>query len=255
MRKVVSVLSLAAVAGMLVVAAPGVASAQTVVAIEPTAKGIVGCGLLGAEAVMLIEAAAGARPTWAYIVGGSLGAAAGAVGGYFLEQAAVGDNTLTGLAVGSLVLGLGLSIPTIVAVRGATRYQPEHDQPSDDNAPSTGPLDEGTSRPAAGDGAATPAPAAPAATPAPAGSTSRNDRGAADAPVAQRVPHPRGSVAARPSVLSSLRPTGLFDLNPAGFSFTVPSVSVGNAVSLQEMRQYGVSPVSEVRVPLLSGSF
>ena len=127
MRKVVSVLSLAAVAGSILVAMPGSAAAQTVVPVEPTAKGIVGCGLLGAEAVMLIEAAAGARPTWAYIVGGTLGAAAGAVGGYFLEEAAVGDNTLTGIAVGSLVLGLGLSIPTVVAVRGATRYNPERE--------------------------------------------------------------------------------------------------------------------------------
>ncbi len=253
MRKVVSVLSLAAVVGSVVVAVPGGASAQTVVAVEPTAKGIVGCGLLGAETVMLIEAAAGARPTWAYIVGGTLGAAAGAVGGYFLEEAAVGDTTLTGIAVGTLVLGLGLSIPTVVAMRGATRYDPERDQSSDDNAPSTGPLDEGTSRPAAGDGATQPAPAPPAS----GGTTSHNTRGATDAPVAQagRAPHPRGAFVGRPSVLSSMRPTGLLDLHPAGLSLAVPSVSVGNAVTVQEMRQYGVSPISEIRVPLFSGSF
>jgi hypothetical protein len=255
MRKVVSVLSLAAVAGSILVAMPGSAAAQTVIPVEPTAKGIVGCGLLGAETVMLIEAAAGARPTWAYIVGGTLGAAAGAVGGYFLEEAAVGDNTLTGIAVGSLVLGLGLSIPTVVAVRGATRYNPERDQASDDNAPGTGPLDEGTSRPASGDGAAQPAPAsspAPAANP----STSRATDSADDrAPRLAARPAVRHHTTLRGAAPSVLRPTGLLDLNPAGFSLAVPSVSVGNAVTVQEMRQYGATPVSEVRIPLLSGSF
>lgn len=247
MRKVVSVLSLAAVVGSVLVALPGSASAQTVVPVDPTAKGMVGCGLLGAEAVMLIEAAAGARPTWAYIVGGTLGAAAGAVGGYFLEQSAVGDNTLTGVAVGSLVLGFGLTIPTIVAVHGATRYNPDTDQGSDDNAPGTEPLDEGTSRPASGGGAAQPAPN-PATSRA---ADSADDR----APRLAVRPTTAPRTVLRGTVPSVLRPTGLFDFNPAGLSLAVPSVSVGNAVTVQEMRQYGVSPLSEVRIPVLSGAF
>ncbi|MBL8602259.1 MAG: hypothetical protein JNK72_10095 [Myxococcales bacterium] len=242
MRKAVFVLSLAAVLGALSASTPGVAQAQSVVAVEPTAKGIVGCGLLGGEAVMLIEAAAGVRPGWAYILGGVLGAGAGAAGGYFLEQAAVGDNTLTGVAVGSLVLGLGLSIPTVVAVTSARRYDPERDQQNEDNTPSTGPLEEGQSAPASG-GAAQPAPSsspAPASGGASSGNTSR-------APVV-------GGSGRRPTMVS-LRPRGLFDLNPEGFAFSVPSITVGNAVSLHEMRQYGVSSVSELRVPLVSGTF
>jgi hypothetical protein len=62
----------------------------------------------------------------------------------------------------------------------------------------------------------------------------------------------RRSVAvARPS----LRPTGLLDVTGQGFSLAVPSFSVGNSVSTQEMRQYGLAPQSEVRIPVLSGSF
>ena len=164
MRTAVVLVSLAGVFGAVSLGSPREAQAQTVNAVTPTGKGIAGCALLGGEAVMLIEAAAGARPTWAYLVGGGLGAIAGGLGGYFLEQAAEGDTTLTGITVGTLVVGLGLIIPTTIATIGATAYSPERDQPAEDNAPSTGPLDESTTAP-------TPAGAAPAAAPAP-GATS-----------------------------------------------------------------------------------
>jgi hypothetical protein len=146
MRTAVVLVSLAGVFGAVSLGSPREAQAQTVNAVTPTGKGIAGCALLGGEAVMLIEAAAGARPTWAYLVGGGLGAIAGGVGGYFLEQAAEGDTTLTGITVGTLVVGLGLIIPTTIATIGATAYSPERDQPAEDNAPSTGPLDESTPR-------------------------------------------------------------------------------------------------------------
>ena len=54
--------------------------------INPTGKGITGGALLGAEAVMSVEAVAGVKPTWAYLVGGGLGAIGGGIGGYFIEQ-------------------------------------------------------------------------------------------------------------------------------------------------------------------------
>src|SRR5437773_7149887 len=53
---------------------------------SPAGKGIIGGALLGAESVMLVEAAADTKPAWAYAVGGGLGAIGGGVGGYFAQQ-------------------------------------------------------------------------------------------------------------------------------------------------------------------------
>lgn len=242
MRKVVAAVSLAAIASATVITTPREAQAQTASTVSPTGKGIVGCALLGGETVMLIESAIGVRRGWAYILGGVLGAGAGAAGGYFLEQAAVGDSTLTGVAVGSLVLGLGLTIPTTIAMLNATAYRPEADTTTEDASPATGPLDESTT-PANGGAAPATTPAAPATTPAaPAsggGSTSSS-------------PHRNGS---RLVAAAAPRATGLFDFNDRGLSLAVPAVSVGSTVSLAETRQYGVVGVPELRLPLLSGAF
>lgn len=241
MRKAVVFVSIAGVFASVSLAAPREAHAQTqTTAVAPTGKGIAGCALLGAETVMLIEAAAGARPGWAYIVGGILGGGAGGVGGYFLEQAASGSTTLTGLSVGSLVLGLGLVIPTTIATIGATAYNPEHDQPAEDNTQANGPLDEGT-----GNGPAA-TPSAPAPAPAPGGGATSGSTSDA-APV---VRHHERSVAAR-----EVRPTGLLDVTGSGLSLAVPAITSAPSYTAQEVRQYGVTPVSELRVPLLSGSF
>ena len=56
--------------------------------VATTGKGIVGGALLGAELVLVTEAAFKVQPGWAYLVGGVGGAAAGGVGGYFIEQEA-----------------------------------------------------------------------------------------------------------------------------------------------------------------------
>lgn len=238
MRTAVVLVSLAGVFGAVSLGAPREAQAQTVNAVSPTGKGIAGCALLGGEAVMLIEAAAGARPTWAYLVGGGLGAIAGGVGGYFLEQAAEGNTTLTGISVGTLVVGLGLIIPTTIATIGATAYNPERDQPAEDNAPATGPLDESTGTPAA---PATTAPAAPAT-----GATS----GTTSDVIPSSRPRSR-QLASR----AAFRPTGLLDMGPDGLSLAIPAVNVGTNYSAQEVRQYGLTAVSELRIPLVSGTF
>jgi hypothetical protein len=245
MRTAVVLVSLAGVFGAVSLGSPREAQAQSVNAVAPTGKGIAGCALLGGETVMLIEAAAGARPTWAYLVGGGLGAIAGGVGGYFLEQAAVGDTTLTGVTVGTLVVGLGLIVPTTIAALSATAYNPEHDQPAEDDAPASGPLDEST-----GAGAATP-PAAP--TPAASEPATAPSSGATSGTTSDVLPARRRTrqLAARPAY----RPTGLLDFNPSGMSLAVPAINVGTNISVQEMRHYGITPVSELRVPLLSGTF
>ncbi|MDO9019290.1 MAG: hypothetical protein Q8S73_25230 [Deltaproteobacteria bacterium] len=239
MRTAVVLVSLAGVFGAVSLGSPREAQAQTVNSVSATGKGIAGCALLGGEAVMLIEAAAGARPTWAYLVGGGLGAIAGGVGGYFLEQAAEGDSTLTGVTVGTLVVGLGLIIPTTIAALSATAYSPEHDQPAEDNAPASGPLDESTA----------PATTAPATTePAAAPSAGATSGTTSDLLPARRRTR---QLTARPV----FRPTGLFDVGPAGFSLAVPAINVGTNITAQEVRQYGLTAVSELRIPLVSGTF
>jgi len=83
------------------------------------AKGAVGGGLLGAEVVLLTEAALGVQPAWAYIVGGVVGAGAGAVGGYYLSDG--GSNKPSSFLLAG---GIALSIPTTIAVLTATHYEP-----------------------------------------------------------------------------------------------------------------------------------
>lgn len=86
---------------------------------QATGKGITGGALLGAEAVMLTEAAASVKPAWAYAVGGGIGAVAGGVGGYFAEHG--GDAKLS---MYLLVGGMALALPTTVAVLSASAYEP-----------------------------------------------------------------------------------------------------------------------------------
>jgi hypothetical protein len=132
--------------------------------VSPTGKGIAGGALLGAEVVTITESLVGVRSGWGYVIGAVLGAGAGGVGGYFVEQ-----NSSDGKApVYMLAGGLALVIPAVVLSLDATRYRPEEGA-TEDKAP-TGPLAE-PGVPGGGVGAPAPAaaPAAPpAAAPAPA---------------------------------------------------------------------------------------
>ncbi len=134
--------------------------------VSPSGKGIVGGALLGAEVVTIVESLVGVRSGWAYLIGGVLGAGAGGVGGYFVEQ-----NSSDGKApVYMLAGGLALVIPAVVLSLDATRFRPEEGA-AEDKAP-TGPLAEpgvpGGSVVTPPAGATGGAPAAPPAAPAPA---------------------------------------------------------------------------------------
>ena len=249
MRKAVAVITLASIAGTITLTHTTKAAAQTasnVNVVTPTAKGIIGCALLGAETVALIQAAAGARPRWAYIVFPLLGAAAGGVGGYFLEDAASTSTstTLTAVSVGSLVLGLGLVVPSVIAYVNATSYRPEADQPAEDNAPANAPIDESSGAPPAEGGAAQPA----------SGGATQPASGTGTAPAPSASIHPR-RIGAATVAAPLLRPTGLVDFARGSMSLSIPAIAVENSVSLHDMRQYGLGAQSEVRVPVLSGSF
>ena len=70
--------------------------------VSPKGKGIVGGGLLGAEVITLVEAAAGVKPGWAYLVGAIVGAGGGAA------SAAVTNNPLSV----SVLMAAGSARPT-----------------------------------------------------------------------------------------------------------------------------------------------
>lgn len=95
---------------------------------DASAKGAVGLALLGAEAVISVEALIGVKKWWAYAIGGGVGAAGGAVGGYFLDKA---DKPA--VSMGLLVGGLVLAIPTTIALLSATAYKPPTNPEIDDS--------------------------------------------------------------------------------------------------------------------------
>lgn len=92
---------------------------------EPDAigKGIFGGALLGAELTLTVEAIVGVKPWWGYLIGGTLGAAAGGVGGFFVADAA-GPEVPTAF----LVSGLVLAVPTTIFVLNQTRFRPPEDE-------------------------------------------------------------------------------------------------------------------------------
>lgn len=205
------------VAGLCV---PSLATAEESVT-EPTAKGITGGALLGAEAVMVTEAALKVKPAWAYVVGGLAGAAGGGVGGYFVEQG--GDAELS---MYMLLAGMAFTIPTTVAVLSATAYEPPANYVED-----RPPEDEPVAEPAQPDSAA------PAPEP-----TSR-----------RRLP--RRHAAPSATLAYSLPPPALLGLGDGRLSLGIPDVQVRAAYSRREVAEFGVAQRSEVRISVLHVSF
>jgi hypothetical protein len=221
--------------------------------VSTTGKGVVGGTLIGAEIVLATEAAFKVQPTWAYLVGGLGGAAAGGVGGYFIEQSASPKTTMLILAG-----GMALAIPTTVAVLSATAYEPPASY-TQDRAPADEPIAEppqpaGTPAPApasvspAGNEVTPPAPvvtppapAAPAGTPAPAGS----------------LRHHRHDAVARRSLPLDyhLSPPALIGVSAQALTLGVPAVELRDAYSRNEIALFGVRQATEVRVPVLNFLF
>jgi hypothetical protein len=197
--------------------------------VSASPKGIVGGALLGGEVVMLTEAAIGVKPGWAYIVGGVLGAGAGGVGGYFVDQ-----NADSKVSVYMLAGGLALIIPTTVAALQATSYKAPEDYTED--------------RPASG----SPVPEPPRATPP----------GLQPAPGPGGTQSVPGSGAAGPTSLhyhwapARLRlPVGLLDLEEGAFQVAMPAVEVRPVYRLEELQKYGLEQQHELRVPVFAATF
>jgi hypothetical protein len=86
-------------------------------------KAAVGLGLVGAELGAVVPAIVGVRATWAYIAFPAVGAAGGALLGYF----AIDSNDKPELSVAMLAIGMGLVLPALVVTLSLTAYDPEID--------------------------------------------------------------------------------------------------------------------------------
>jgi hypothetical protein len=197
---------------------------------------------------MDVEAALKVKSPWAYVGGGLAGAAAGGIGGYFIEQSV--DSARIPMLM--LAGGITLAIPTTVAVLSASAYEPPAtyvvdqqpaDEPVADPAHTTptptpaGPTPPPPTAPNDSPPATTPAPSAPA--PAPATGT---PSGAA-----------RGRQLARRSTPRRI-PPALIDVDPKQVSISVPNVEVREVFTRAEVAM-GAPKATEVRIPVLSVLF
>ncbi|MBK7579168.1 MAG: hypothetical protein IPI67_03090 [Myxococcales bacterium] len=221
--RILQSLSCVALSASLLLAAQPSRAAEDAEEASATGKGITGGVLLGAEVVMLVEAAVKVKKPWAYAVGGIAGGIAGGVGGYFVET----GSSDAKISIYMLAGGMALAIPTTVAVLSGAAYEPPANA-TEDRRPSDEPVAE---PPQPGS-----APAATSKAPA------RKKR------VAKRLSQPAVLLAAPP-------PPALVGWTPRALSLSVPAVEVKNAYSRAELMQFGVKQATEVRVPVVSFVF
>lgn len=217
--------------------------------VSTTGKGVVGGTLLGAETVLAVEAAFKVQPTWAYVVGGLGGGAAGGVGGYFIERDASPRTTLFMLAG-----GMALAIPVTVAVLSATAYEPPASY-TQDRAPADEPVAE-PPQPAT-------APALPPATPTitgPNGTEVTAPPPVVSPPAAN--PTPTSSVRRHRSLARHtlpldyhLSPPALIGVSARALTLGVPAIELRDVYSRNEIAMFGVTQATEVRVPVLNFLF
>jgi hypothetical protein len=241
-------------------------------------QGTIGGALLGLEAVVLIEGAAGLHNPWIMLGTGIAGGIGGGIGGYFLDSALDGDPTMpatippqgmTMISSGFLIVGLGLVIPTAIVFTGATMYRPPETSTTetDDSAGNSTALEEsggpanaaGATAPAGGAGTASP--------PASTGSGGAGGAGGAGGTTGtgasggtSSLQHGRSTAHSRVAHRMTL-PTiphfgiGQFAVGRTGVSLGIPTVGSYSSVSLEERRQYNVAPQSEWRINVLNGTF
>jgi hypothetical protein len=185
--------------------------------VSSTGKGITGGALMGAESVTIVSSLAGLHTGWVYGVAAAAGAAAGGVGGYFVEQGSTDGMAPTLMLAG----GLALIIPAVVLYLNGTRYQPEEGA-AEDRTPMGPPAEPGVP----GAGLTTAPPSSPVA----------------PAPVAEPPP-------AKPP--ASGVPQSLFDVKGGSPHVGVPVPELRRTLTMAEERLYGTRGVGELRVPVL----
>ncbi len=231
---------LAALAASAILAVPGSAKAEEV---KPTAKGIVGGAFLGGELVVFGEALFGVRSTAAYLIGAGAGAAAGGVGGYFVEQA-VEDGRIPAYMLAG---GLALLIPAIVVGLDATRYMPTEGA-REDKPVTAPPPDPGKPGGSSVVGAEPGTP--PAAAPGP-GSATTPTTPPSPAPTTPPPGAGGGGTQAPQGPQSSL-----FNLKSGGFYMGVPLPEVRPVLGSAERARMGVeNRGSELRFPVVRVTF
>ena len=209
--------------------------------VSTTGKGVVGGTLLGAEIVLATEAAFKVQPTWAYVVGGLGGAAAGGIGGYAIEQSASSRTTLLLLAG-----GMAFAIPTTVAVLSATAYEPPASY-TQDRAPADEPVAEPPQP-------ATPTPVAPGAPASTSPSGTEVTAPPATGPTSSVRKHK--ALAHRTLPLDyHLSPPALIGVSAQALTLGVPAFELRDVYSRNELAMFGVSQATELRVPVLSFLF
>jgi len=223
--------------------APLSAHATGVSEVSTTGKGTVGGALLGAEVVLLTEAAFKTQPTWAYLVGGGVGAVGGGIGGYFIEKSAAPRTTMFMLAG-----GMALAIPTTVAVLSATAYEPPANYTQD-----KAPVDEPIAEPPQSSGAPSPAPASPA----PAGNEATPPPAPTPTPSTSSVHrhHPRALARRLPPLDYHLSPPALIGISTQALTLGIPAIELRDVYSRTELAMFGVAQGTEVRVPVLNFLF
>lgn len=236
-------LALAALAAGAILAVPDYAQAEEV---TPTAKGIVGGAFLGGELVVFGEALFGVRSTAAYLIGAGVGAAAGGVGGYFIEQA-VDDGRIPAYMLAG---GLALLIPAIVVTLDATRYMPSEGAREDKpvNVPPSDPGKPGGSSVVGAEPAAPP----PASTTPQTSPTPATPPGGAT-PEAPATP-PGGGGTKAPQARAPQ--TSLINVQGNAFAVGVPVPEVRPMLGSVERARMGVeNRGSELRFPVVRVTF
>lgn len=211
-----AVLATSLATAFLATSVSGESEAAAEETVSPTAKGIIGGGLLGGEVIMMTEAIIGVKPWWAYLIGGVVGAGGGAAAGYAIEKSSTDGRAPIFLLAG----GLALVIPTLVLTLNATRYHPIEGA-SEDSAPRNEPkADPG----APGGNAVTPGGAAP-------------------------------PPAAPPVVPPPPPPTSLLDVHSGDVRLGVPLPEVRPVFSQADRAQFGMKQQTEVRLPVFRLAF
>jgi len=198
---------------------PAKAEAQaTPTQVGSTFKGVIGLGMVGAEVGFIVPAVAGLNETWAFIVFPVIGAAGGAVGGYFaLESGCAAGQACVPISVAILSFAMAMVIPTMVITLAATAYDPE---------------DEGTVLPEQEGGAE---------------ALDEGDVGGdAATPIDTEEP---------PPVDTAAPATGLLRWSNDGLALGVPALELTLSQTAQESMRYGGQGQAEVHVPLFSGAF
>ena len=99
------------------------AQAPALVQQESGFKGLFGLGILGAELGLVIPAAAGLDQWWALVVFPAIGAAGGALGGYY----GLDRNNQVEASTAILAISIALIVPTVVLTVALRSYDADDD--------------------------------------------------------------------------------------------------------------------------------